>query len=301
MLARIQQVTTLLILAAASLVLLGVWQHSAILALALSCVTLFSYSLLLAVQFGGLRWLNAADSVPRASRLRLFRAWWIEVRAAARVFMWWQPFCSHLHADNTGISEGVRGRRGLVLVHGFLCNRAIWGRWYPELERRKIPFVAVNLEPVFGSIDGYVDTLEQAIFTLQRATGVPPIVVCHSMGGLVTRACLLAQCEVPRVHHVVTIGTPHRGTRIGERLLHPPALQNAAQMRRGSNWLRTLAQKEANARYSNFTCYYSDCDNIVTPASAATLVGADNRLRKGVPHVALALDEKILRETLAKL
>jgi pimeloyl-ACP methyl ester carboxylesterase len=301
MLARIQQVTTLLMLAAASFVLSVVWHHSMLLALALFCVTLFSYSLPLAAQFAGLRWINKGDPVPRATGLELFWAWWIEVLTAAKVFMWWQPFRSSQHADNIAQPGAMQGRRGLVLVHGFLCNRALWWRWFPELERRNVPFVAVNLEPVFGSVDDYADTLNQAVLSLQKATGVAPILVCHSMGGLVARAWLAAQGVNAGVQRVVTIGTPHHGTRIGERLMQPLALKNATQMRRGSAWLQTLALKELNAPYSSFTCYYSDCDNIVTPTSAATLNGADNRLRQGVPHVALALDGQIMRETLQML
>lgn len=301
MLARIQQIATLLILLAASIVLLGVWRYSALLAVVLFCATLFSYSLLLAIQFSRLRWINADDPAPRASGPQLSLAWYREVVAVARVFLCWQPFCAKLHADNVAQTSAMQGRRGLVLVHGFLCNRAVWWRWYPELECQNIPFVAVNLEPVFGSIDAYADTLDKAIRALQNATGVAPLMVCHSMGGLVARAFLRAPDKQAGVHHVVTIGSPHHGTRLGERLLHPQALKNAVQMRRGSAWLKALEQKEANLSNGNFTCYYSDCDNIVTPASAATLAGADNRLRKGVPHVALALDDKIIRETLAML
>ena len=72
--------------------------------------------------------------------------------------------------------------------------------------------MAVNLEPVFGSIDGYAPQIDAAVQQLTETTGLPPLLVCHSMGGLAARAWLKRMNAESRVHHVVTIGTPHRGT-----------------------------------------------------------------------------------------
>ena len=38
-----------------------------------------------------------------------------------------------------------------------------------------------------------------------------------------------------------------------------------------------LAAREPAQRFERFTCFYGHCDNIVFPASTATLPGADNR------------------------
>ena len=57
--------------------------------------------------------------------------------------------------------------------------------------------------------------------------------------------------------------------------------------------LRALAQR--------FTCWNSHADNIVFPASTATLAGADNRHVAGVPHVAMAFHPKVMAETLKLL
>jgi pimeloyl-ACP methyl ester carboxylesterase len=101
-------------------------------------------------------------------------------------------------------------RRGAVFIHGFVCNRGFWTPWLKELRARGHSFVAVNLEPVFGSIDEYVPIVEGAVQRVTQATGMAPVLVCHSMGGLAARAWLRAMSADGRVHHVITIGSPSR-------------------------------------------------------------------------------------------
>jgi hypothetical protein len=48
-----------------------------------------------------------------------------------------------------------------------------------------------------------------------------------------------------------------------------------------------------------FTCWYSNCDNVVFPASTATLEGADNRLIAGAGHIDLAFRDDVMAHTFA--
>jgi triacylglycerol esterase/lipase EstA (alpha/beta hydrolase family) len=154
--------------------------------------------------------------------------------------------------------------------------------------------VAVNLEPPFGPIDAYAAAIDDAVARVTAATGRPPLLVCHSMGGLAARAWLRSSAP-GRVCHVVTIGTPHGGTWLG-RFSH---LHNGRQMRLGSQWVRALPQDIASQ--VPFTCWYSNCDNIVFPASTATLPGADNRLVRGAAHVELAFRPEVFAHALEAL
>ncbi len=249
----------------------------------------------LAVEFALVHRANRHDPAPRAAVWMLLRAWLAESRVAPQVFLWRQPFRSRAWPNNPG---GVaRGRRGVVLIHGFVCNRGLWNLWLKKLHAEGHGVVAVNLEPVFGSIDDYVQTIDAAVRDVADATGMPPLLVCHSMGGLAARAWLRAMQADARVHHVVTIGTPHHGTWPGQ-FSH---VANGRQMRLNSDWLQQLERDEPPGRASLFTCYYSNCDNIVFPASTATLAGADNRLLPGLAHVAMAFDAQLMRETFARL
>jgi triacylglycerol esterase/lipase EstA (alpha/beta hydrolase family) len=159
------------------------------------------------------------------------------------------------------------------------------------------PFIAVNLEPVFGSIDEYVPVIEEAVHRIERATGKAPVLVCHSMGGIAARAWMRATSAEHRVHHIITIASPHAGT----WLARFSRVTNGRQMRPDSEWMAQLAQSSGPARNARFTCWYSNCDNVVFPASAATLDGADNRLVRGVGHVALGFHHEVMAESLAKI
>lgn len=244
---------------------------------------------------------NRHDQVPRVSNAQLLRAWANESWVAAKVFLWWQPFRSSRFPDILSSGAGDEGPRGIVLVHGFVCNRGIWNAWYPVLKRRTLPFVAINLEPIFASIDDYVSLLDEAIERMRTRTGKAPMLVCHSMGGVVARAWLRGNNSDARVHCVVTIGSPHHGTRLGHWAPQLNPMINVQQMRYGSAWLNSLARQETIARRAKFVCFYSNCDNIVYPATSATLPGADNRHIAGLPHLAMALDDRIIEQSLALL
>jgi triacylglycerol esterase/lipase EstA (alpha/beta hydrolase family) len=126
---------------------------------------------------------------------------------------------------------------------------------------------------------------------------LPPLLVCHSMGGLAARAWLRASSGYARVHHVVTIGTPHHGT----WLARFSRVANGRQMRIGCDWQRQLERDLPPQQRALFTCWYSNCDNIVFPASTATLPGAENRLLRGVAHVRLALHAGVMRDALSRI
>lgn len=284
MLARLQRALVLAILALAAL-----WAGTAFavgavvwawLALALAPVL---YAAALGIEFLLMHHVNRGDPAPPARPAQLLRAWWGEVLSAPVVFGWRQPFRSHRWPERLD-APGVAGRRGVLLVHGFVCNRGLWGRWLARLDAAGVPCIAVNLEPVFGGIDEYLPILEAAVQRLERATGRAPVVVAHSMGGLALRRWWAEPGNARRVHHALTLGTPHHGTWLARFALSP----NGRQMQLGSTWLRNLAAREPRDRPAQMTCYYSHCDNIVFPASTATLAGADNRHLAAVAHVHMA-------------
>ncbi len=261
-------------------------------------VSLSAYLVVLAVQFLAAHLANADDPTPKASFTQLVVAWWVESLRVPRVFCWAQPFASRRAPDQTEDAFSQRGRRGVVLVHGFLCNRGLWAPWLARLKKHRRAFVAVNLEPVFGSIDRYATLIDRAITQVTQATGMPPLIICHSMGGLAVRAWLQAtHSGGSRVHHIVTIGSPHGGTKIA-RFAYP---ENVRQMSYNSAWLVKLKSSERGEDRKLFTCFYSNCDNIVFPASTATLPGADNRHIPGVPHLELAYHPKVMAESWARL
>lgn len=292
MLARLQQgiVAGLLVLLAAWLVAARDWPWWVGLAGVLALVS--AHAVFLAAEFVLMHAVNRADPAPRAAWPALVRAWGRESLTAPRVFLWQQPLRAGRWPDHLPVpsASDSPARRGVVFVHGFVCNRGLWNPWLERLTREDRAFCAVNLEPVFGSIDDYVPTIDAAVRRVTEATGQAPLMVCHSMGGLAVRAWLRAHKADARVAQVVTLGTPHQGTWLARFSFVP----NASQMRIGSDWLVQLRRDEPASRAALFTCFYANCDNIVFPASSAVLPGARKVLLTGVAHVDMAFEPAVI-------
>lgn len=280
---------------------------------------LFPHALVMAIEFSWAARVNRAPAsrtvagadaaaVPPPPASAVMRAWVTEVITALRVFGWQQPFRYRAEPDH--LPADSAGRTAVLLVHGFVCNRGFWNRWMRRLRAEGVPFVAVSLEPVFGDIDRLAQQLTPAVRAVLHATGRPPLIVAHSMGGLVVRAWLRQvhdparpDAELVRAAaalRVITLGTPHHGTRLGDL----GQSVSAMQMRIGSDWLQALAAHERThhpSPYTGWTCVWSTCDNIVFPASTATLAGARPWHVAGQPHVGLADAPEVLAEVLRQV
>jgi len=293
MIARLQRFSTVLVITIAlawAFLLLHAGQPWAATGGAL--LIAFGYAFFLAFEFVQLVRHGIDVEALRPSPVQLFRAWCGEVLRTPLVFCWRQPFRSRSEPDH--LPPDARGRRGVLLVHGFVCNRGLWNPWMRTLRARDVPFAAVDLEPPFGSIDAYVPTLAAAAAMLAAATGRPPLVVCHSMGGLAVRAWL-ADAHDGVVDRVVTIATPHAGTWLARYAV----TRNGFEMQRDGPWLRDLAARESRRAQAPYACFYGHCDNIVFPTSTATRAGADNRHVPATAHVQMVYRAEVLEAVLA--
>lgn len=290
MIARLQRTVCLSLLLLSALWVLGFWAWSVPFALAGLTLPVLGYGGVLACEFALLR-RQASDPLPQPSVPVLLRAWWRELCCGLRVFAWRQPFRTQAEPDHLPVSA----RRGVVFVHGLMCNRAFWAPWMRSAKALGIPSMALNLEPPFGAIEGYAPAIDAAVARIQAATGRPPVLICHSMGGLAARAWLRTPGARARIAHVVTIASPHAGTWMA-RFGHG---RNSQQMRLDSAWLQALARAETAQDRALFTCWGSNADNIVFPVATAALAGADQRWLAGQPHVALAFHPRVIRESLA--
>lgn len=251
---------------------------------------LLGYSFFLGAEFVILHFVQRGDVAPRPNARQLLSAWWCEVLTAPRVFLWRQPFRSNVEPD--ALPFRPDGRRGVLLVHGFVCNRGLWNPWLRLLRARNIPFCAINLEPVFGSIDDYAEHIDAAVSRVEAATGLPVVLVGHSMGGVAIRAWFARFDADTRVHRVITIGSPHQGTWLA-RFGHTV---NGRELRLDNPWLAKLATGETPQRYGRFTCFFGHCDNIVFPAASGMLPGAQNIHVPATAHVQMVFRPQVFDE-----
>jgi pimeloyl-ACP methyl ester carboxylesterase len=259
-------------------------------------VLVLGHPTLLAIEMIVARSVAVRSAAPRARWLALVRAVLREWRESTVIFGWRMPWRSNAIGDH--LPKTSRGLRGVVFIHGYICNRGLWNPWMKRLLKLDRAFVAVTLEPVFSNLDEYVPQVERAVRRMEAATGLAPVIVAHSMGGLVARAWLRSRATHKRsdgtdeAARLITIGTPHRGTWLAAFARTP----NARQMRVGSSWMGALADKEPPTVAGVITSWWSECDQIVYPPPTGVYPGSEAKQLRGVGHIALTAREEIWNE-----
>ena len=188
--------------------------------------------------------------------------------------------------------------RPVLLLHGILCNRGIWRGWLPELRAAGFaPVRSLDLEPLLGDLDAHAARVTRALAALQRESrGARVDVLAHSMGGLIARAAL-PLVGPQTIRRIVTLGSPHHGTRVAGHYPSAPA----RQMRPDSPWLARLNAAQEEHWPVPVTSIYSLEDNLIVPASSARLAGADCRALRGIGHLGLLCSHAARRCALAAL
>ena len=227
------------------------------------------------------------------------RAAWGELMAALLIFGLRQPW-AHL---NPGVLHATHATKPgdtpvpVLLVHGFVCNHRVWDGVAQALRQRGHSVLALDLEPLFTSIDDYAPLIEQAVTRLCQATHTDQVaLVGHSMGGLVIRAWLRAHGNA-RAAQVITLGTPHHGTQAPQWVSTP----NGRQMAWHSAWLTDLARSETAASRPRMSLAITSHDNVVFPQREQTLEGARVTEFSGIGHLQMCLDSEVLRWLLQEL
>ncbi len=225
--------------------------------------------------------------------------WWRslvgEILATARVFFLQLPWT--WSAPVFKPATGAPPRIGVVLVHGYLCNHRIWDALTERLRRAGHPVQEVDLEPIFTSIDDYVPLISQAVENLCRETGAAKVaLVGHSMGGLAIRAWMRVH-GTDQVARVLTLGTPHAGTRI----VHPYSTPNGQQMVWQSAWLKELAASESASTRKLMRIALTPQDNVVYPQREHGLQGVPVTEFEGLGHVELCTSPTVANWVLEQL
>jgi pimeloyl-ACP methyl ester carboxylesterase len=185
----------------------------------------------------------------------------------------------------------------VLLLHGVLCNAGVWLPLARHLAARGIgPVYALSYGPPLASIDLFADQAAAKIAAIVAATGARDVVVVgHSMGGLVARACARRH-GAQRIRRIVTLGTPHHGSVVAYTF---PGV-SLSQLRPGSAWLAALnAVPEAGS--PPIVSLWSWHDTMVAPQTSSVLEGARNVALRGVGHNALLADPQVMQRVAAEI
>jgi Predicted acetyltransferases and hydrolases with the alpha/beta hydrolase fold len=174
-------------------------------------------------------------------------------------------------------------------VHGYAHNSSAWSHWKKQISSHPVGEVRyITLKGSFQSIEVYSKQIQDEI--TKHHAGRKIQLVGHSMGGLVaTHAAhaLSQQAESPKVHKIVTIGTPFKGSPLSCFGLG----KNAREMSSQSLFLNALQQKYTTLKELGTTFYHvaSIADPLV-PEDRALPKNADMQktlILKDAGHVEL--------------
>ena len=179
----------------------------------------------------------------------------------------------------------------VLLLHGVLCNAGVWLPIVRYLAARGIgPLYTLSYGPPLASIDRFADQASAKLDAILAATGATQVIIVgHSMGGLVARACARRHGS-ERVRRIITLGTPHHGS-ILAYLFFGVSL---SQLRPRSRWLLALNDRHGFAE-PPITSIWSWHDSMVAPQTSSVLEGARNEAVVGIGHNALLADPEVLR------
>lgn len=200
-----------------------------------------------------------------------------------------------LHRDYYSLPPGPANRTPIIFVHGLYHNHTAWYlylRWFRRWGWSHMK--AINLKGKFRSIHEFSRILSEEVEKVLAETQSEKVdLVGQSMGGLVIRAYLAENSGRAKIRRVVTLGSPHRGSKLA---VFGPG-QAAREMVPGSTFLESLNQGVQIPQNGRFYAIYTIVDNMVLPNESANLAwdGVKNLETGIVNHVGLAYCKRTAR------
>ncbi len=185
----------------------------------------------------------------------------------------------------------ARAERDVVLVHGFLSNGRDLATLRSSLERSGWRVHQFDYRPSDGRVAiGELAARLKTFIGQELPDGATFALVGFSMGGIVGHWYVEKLGGHTRVSHLVTIGSPHRGTLFaflgitrGVRDLQP-----------GSRVLRSLA----TVPRVPMTTVWTPLDLMIFPSWNSKITGAESHTVWNLAHPLLLEDPRVFRVTM---
>lgn len=181
------------------------------------------------------------------------------------------------------IASGATRQTPVILLHGLFQNRSCllllqWRLRTAGFDR----VISVNTPP-WRDLESLVDTVAATVEAVRQATGREKVhLVGHSMGGILARCYLQLRSGAPQVANCVTLGTPHRGSKLA-----PFAVSRLGRSLLPGSELLSRLNAAPLPENIHFTAIYTRHDNIIVPMESARLAGVDNIELAEIGHASL--------------
>jgi triacylglycerol esterase/lipase EstA (alpha/beta hydrolase family) len=187
-------------------------------------------------------------------------------------------------------SRPASGPRPVILLHGYGMNRMCFAWLGRALARRGLgPLHAMSYVSL-RSVRSSARELARFVEKICHDARVPDVdLICHSLGGIVARYYAERLGGAARVKHLVTIGTPHRGTLCGRAALG----RSGQDLRPRSDVLLELAACPRPAGIKLISIY-SRADNVIVPADSAAVGSAgEDVVFEHLGHMGLLMSPRV--------
>lgn len=198
--------------------------------------------------------------------------------------------CRCLHVKSQPVTDNRKSV--IILVPGYLMNDG--SMWILRWRLLRDGFTVRIFTPLdkLSSIDNQARRLGEFIASI--INGDPSLILIgHSMGGLVCRQYVAEYShESPKVCGLVTLGTPHRGTRLWSAGIGAVV----RDLRPRSPFLVQLEKKSAAQHIPQRLSIASDFDELIIPNEHADYSGAEQRTVHLVGHFRLVLSARVYEQ-----
>ncbi|MFK8138348.1 MAG: esterase/lipase family protein [Bdellovibrionales bacterium] len=195
----------------------------------------------------------------------------------------------------------------ILLVHGIVHNRSAFyslDRKFRALGWHNI--YTINYSTTKGSMSRMVGDLEKKIDQILKETNAPQVdIVAHSLGGLVSRKLMVIEPGRGKIRQLITLGTPHSGTRLSKFLRFVPGSSLFEDLDFQSFEISGI-QKTSLPRKSYVTSIFSDFDWTIQPKYSCEAKGFpesafSNIEIKGVGHTGLLYSRQVFEVVVEEL
>ncbi|SIO26880.1 esterase/lipase family protein [Halodesulfovibrio marinisediminis] len=182
----------------------------------------------------------------------------------------------------------------IIMIHGLFHNSSAWvlyRHWFKMIGLTNCAAFYYSSGDNFDEVSRKLNAYMEEFF--QKYPEASPILIGHSLGGLLIRNWLANSHHANKVAGVITLGTPMLGSKLATFSVRPLG----QQLKFKSKLIQQIEKSEQERGAINLPCFamYSPVDNMVLPQeSVSTPPEGWNVIRtKPVSHIAMLSDKSI--------